>query len=332
MVIAMIFAITFGGVVIGAEAVHQRRSRRSEALALGFGASGARRPSPWTRAVPAGRVAAMCLVVFGAVTLLQYRPEMLQTVRTDEHSQRILICLDVSPSMHVADAGAASAPITRAARVRHIVGPMLSSVNPSDTRVSVVAFYTRAVPLLVDTIDFDLVNNAIDGLPISTAFEAGETDLLGGVTESLQLARSWAPGSTTLVIVSDGDSNAGMLAPPRVPPSIAQTVVIGVGDTQRYSAIGNRKTRQDAASLRRLAAALGGEYIDGNRASLSPRYSRWLSMSPPEPPVSRRERNIAIACLSSGALIAVMIGPALAWFGSRGRLAQPSRIVNGGLS
>ena len=171
--------------------------------------------------------------------------------------------------------------------------------------------------MLLDTDDFNLVRNVLDALPLHNAFQSGETDLQAGVNGALDLARSWAPDSAMLVVVSDGDSNAGLTGVRPVPPSIAQTVVVGVGDIGRTSVIGDRRTRQDAASLRQLASRLGGEYIDCNQTILPPRHTRRLLMRAPKPPIDRLERNIGLACIGAGSFAAALVGPVLLRYGRR---------------
>jgi hypothetical protein len=58
-----------------------------------------------------------------------------------------------------------------------------------DTRITLVGFYTKALPILQDTTDKHVVSNILDGLPMAVAFEGGSTDLMAGIDLSLKLAR-----------------------------------------------------------------------------------------------------------------------------------------------
>ena len=63
--------------------------------------------------------------------------------------------------------------------------------------------------------------------------------------------------------MSDGDTvpDTGM---PAMPPSITETLVLGVGDPRTGKFIDGKMSRQDAATLRQIAGRLGGVYHDGN--------------------------------------------------------------------
>ena len=128
MVIAVLIAIA--ALVLGAigEWLHTRRVRRVRILAFDGG-----RARAWAGAAPVVRVISVGAVVFGFVLLTLYRAEHLTRERSDEFSRRLLICLDVSPSMHVEDSGVSMSKQSRAARAYEAVAPLIDSVNPSDT-------------------------------------------------------------------------------------------------------------------------------------------------------------------------------------------------------
>ena len=66
-------------------------------------------------------------------------------------------------------------------------------------RLSVVAFYTGAKPVVVDTSDIEVVRNILNDLPMHYAFTAGDTDVFAGLKEAAVLARPWRPKSTTVM-------------------------------------------------------------------------------------------------------------------------------------
>ncbi len=69
-------------------------------------------------------------------------------------------------------------------------------------------------------------------------------------------------------MLSDGDTvpATGM---PKMPASIADVLIVGVGDPRQGSFIDGRMSRQDASTLRQIAARLGGIYHDGNQKHIS---------------------------------------------------------------
>jgi hypothetical protein len=128
--------------------------------------------------------------------------------------------------------------------------------------------------------DKDLVAGLMDGLPLYTAFKPGETDLQSALDEAFAIARPWARGSTTLVVISDGDLSKPV-NPGRRPASIADAIVIGVGDPGRPTVLAGHASRQDAWTLKALAGRLDGMYHDGNVRHLpSDVLGRLTSIAP----------------------------------------------------
>ena len=210
-----------------AEWLHGRRCRRLGRLA--FGPSG--QPRRWVRAAPALRVIALAALGWGLATLwLAPGQSRVRALLPEGGFRRLIIALDVSPSMQLKDAGADRQQV-RARRASSVMQSVLERIALDQVRISVVAFYTSAKPVVVDTLDLEVVRNILDDLPLDYAFDPGKTSLVEGIRESVKLAAGWPPGSTTLLVVSDGDTlpDSGL---PELPRSIAQVLVLGVGDSQ----------------------------------------------------------------------------------------------------
>ena len=92
------------------------------------------------------------------------------------------------------------------------------------TRVSVVAFYSTARPVVIDTSDPEVIDNILDDLPLEHAFEAGKTNMYVGVQAAARMAETWRPRSTTLILASDGDTLPAVEVP-TMPRSIASPCV-----------------------------------------------------------------------------------------------------------
>ena len=73
-------------------------------------------------------------------------------------------------------------------------------------RVSVVAFYSDARPVVIDTFDPEVVANILDDLPLEYAFKPGKTNLYEGVKTAGEVGKAWPVKSATLLLVSDGDT------------------------------------------------------------------------------------------------------------------------------
>jgi len=284
-----------------AERLHARRVRRVATLL--FGPSG--KPSPWARAVPLLRVAAWSALAW-ALTLLLVRPpakHSLDDGGATRHAgdyDHVLLVLDVSPSMRLVDAGPEKTQ-SRMQRARVVMESFFSRLPMERFRVSVVAVYNGALPVVVDTADAEVVGNILGDLPMHYAFQPGKTRLFDGLAEAVKIAQPWAPRSTTLVVLSDGDTipASGM---PRVPASIGEVLVVGVGDPITGKFIDGRQSRQDAATLRQLATRLSGHYHDANAKHLPSALLAAIAAESAGSPFDRlteREYALAAAALAS---------------------------------
>jgi len=293
-----------------AEWLHVRRCRRVARLAFGPGG----KPHAWTHVVPWARVAAVVALAWGLTTLLHVGPRAVRPEKMPEGGYRhLVLALDVSPSMQLQDAGQGGKQ-TRAKRASEVIMSLLQRVATDQVRISIVAFYTDAKPVMVDTFDMEVVKNALNDLPLDLAFDVGKTALLQGIRQSVELAKGWQPDSTTVIVVSDGDTipDSGM---PELPRSIHRVVIVGVGDARSGRFIDGHQSRQEASTLRQVARRLRGDYFDANEKHLSSDLFAALSRTLPLRNVrqlSRRELALAAVGLGGFLLAAIPIALALA--------------------
>ncbi len=294
-----------------AEWLHVRRVRHLSYLA--FGPTGKARS--WTRLAPWIRCLALTTLVWGWVTLVGLKPKVFTPREREDHEfHRLVIALDVSPSMQLKDAGLKSDK-TRAQRAGALLESALSRVALDQIRMSLIAVYNGAKRVVVDTRDADVIRNILNDLPMDQAFESGQTQLFAGIQEAADLAREWDKDSATLAIVSDGDTvpKTGM---PTLPPSIGQVLVVGVGNVRTGTYIDGRLSRQDQSTLRQIARRLGGVYHDGNFAHLPTETLKSLSESLPlKEEMEYGQREWALAALALGTLALVGMPVALTRFG-----------------
>ena len=303
---ALMFALT-----LVAEWLHGRRTRQLSYLA--FGPTG--KPRTWTRMVPWIRCLGLSAVVWGWMTLVGMAPKVFTPREREEHEfHRLVIALDVSPSMQLKDAGLNSDK-TRAQRAGALLESALTRMALDQIRMSLIAVYNGAKRVVVDTRDADVIRNILNDLPMDQAFESGQTQLFAGIQEAADLAREWDKDSATLAIVSDGDTvpETGM---PTLPPSIGQVLVVGVGNARTGTYIDGRLSRQDQSTLRQIARRLGGVYHDGNFAHLPTETLKALSESLPlKEEMQYGNREWALAALVLGTLALVGTPVALTRFG-----------------
>lgn len=303
--VAALLLATFG------EWMHAKRTARIARLA--FGEAG--RPARWTVIAPFVRVLGLTLTAFGAAILFQFDPIESDDTPNPRASRQLLVVLDVSPSMNLKDSGPDTEKIMRGVWAGKVLQGILDRIDMKDTRISLIAFYTKALPMLQDTTDKNLLPNLMDGLPLYTAFKSGDTDMQSGIDAAFAMAKGWARGSTTLVVISDGDLTKTVNPGPR-PASIADVIVIGVGDPVRGMVLSGHNSRQDAWVLKTLAGRLDGYYHDGNTKHLPSEIIDQLTMIAPRVGDVLSLREAGLVALAFGCAALGLIGPLLLWFGT----------------
>lgn len=306
-----------------AEWLHARRVARVSRLA--FGPAG--RPAAWVAIAPVVRVLGISAAAWGAAVLYQYDPVGGDQTPAPRASKQLLIALDVSPSMLIKDAGPETEKVTRSMRAGALVQGILDRLDMKETRITLVAFYTKALTVLQDSTDKNIIANMFDGLQLHVAFEGGPTDLASGVNASLEIAKPWARRSTTLVIISDGDAKS-TLGAVNLPPAIADTIVIGVGDPFKATLVSGHSSKQETWSLKQLAARLNGTYHEGNRLHLPSEVLKKLSMISPNPGEAMGVRDAGLLALAIGSGMTALIGPALMLAGLRPSYVGERRRAN----
>ena len=316
-------ACVFAFVLI-AEWLHARRVRRVAILA--FGRAG--KPEAWTVIVPPLRALALAALTWGLITLYVIDPRVSRPSEAPDASlRRILLLLDVSPSMQLTDAGIGHKQ-TRARRASEVVMSILERVVLEQAKVTVVAFYSSAKPVVVDAKDPNVIKNIMNDLPLDQAFEIGKTSIPDGLREAFNVAKPWREKSTTLLVVTDGDTIPATGLPP-APPSIGRTFVIGVGDPRVGKFIDGHQSRQDASTLRQLAARLGATYHDGNEKHLpSETFAELAEALPVKEKRETGRREAAIAAAADGGLVTALIPLALGLAGSRWQPGRPKAMIS----
>ena len=297
-----------------------RHARRITSVArLAFGPQA--RSRTWTRGVPLLRVLSTMLVAGGLSVLAALEPQLLGSTdaKTDDATdpadvQRVVLVLDVSPSMNIVDAGA-DRKLRRRDRVLEVVEGVVSRIALSRTRFSVIVFFTSARPVVVDATDINVVRNILDNMPLVWSFEPGETQLIEGVRVAGELAKDWPPQSTTLLICTDGDT-VDFSQVPKLPRSVRGVDILAVGDPLVGTFIGNHDSRQQAGILRRLAAELGGAYYNINSQHMPSSALTELARVPPGPPsVGLQLQDLARIAVAVGAVLLTLIPMALQYLG-----------------
>ena len=310
--VAELAGLIAGLVVALGEALHVRRCRRLARLA--FGPTG--RPAPWARSAPILRVAAASALAWGMATLMLVPPRTFHAeAGTDAPDRHLLVVLDVSPSMRLEDAGPEGTQ-SRTARVATLMESFFRRVPVEQYLLSIVACYNGAKPVVVDAKDMEVVRNILHDLPMNYAFRVGKTDLFAGLEEAARIAHPWNPRSATLLLISDGDTvpATGM---PKLPASIREVLVVGVGNPRSGTFIDGHLSRQDASTLRQIAVRLRGRYHDGNEKHLPSGLLAQLAIRPEDSPFERlTRREYALIAAGLGASVLAFLPLLLHRFGT----------------
>jgi Ca-activated chloride channel homolog len=313
-------ALAAAGVAACGEWLHVRRIRRLGNLAFGPAA----RPRAWTRMVPILRVAALAGVAWSLVTLIAFNNLVRDRDRRSKSVRHLMVLLDVSPSMLISDAGEGS--LLRMQRASEVLKSVLDRVPGDNVRFSAAAFYTEARMLVSECKDRELMLHLAGGIPFHITYTPGKTDLLKSINEAGVLMKDWNRKSATLLVISDGDS-----LPPsgleRMPSSVAEVIVAGVGDPGRGTFIDGHMSRQDTANLSQLARRLGGKYFDCNTRHLPSDVLRKLNSEDPGAAKWRGDRRlVALIILAASSLLICFPPLLLEWFGSawQPRLTSPN--------
>ena len=316
--LAIYAALGIAVVAACGEWLHARRIARLGTLA--FGPLG--RPRAWTRVVPPLRVAALAGIAWALVTLFSFNNLVRDRDRRTKSVRHLMVLLDVSPSMLIADSGDGS--FTRMARASEVLRSVLDRVPGDNVRFSAAAFYTEARMLVEQCQDRELMLHLAGGIPFHITYRPGKTDLLKSINQAGGFMKDWQRKSTTLLVISDGDS-----LPPsgldRMPSSVAEVIVAGVGDPGRGTFIDGHLSRQDTATLSQLARRLGGRYFDSNVRHLPSEALRKLNSEDPGAAKWRADRRVlALIVLAVSSSLLCLLPLLLEWLGSAWRPRVPS--------
>lgn len=311
-------ALVTAVVAAAGEWLHARRVARTGRLT--FGPAGA--PRVWTKAVPFLRVTALAAWVWALATLCCFDHALRDGAEDAASKRRLLVLLDVSPSMYLADAGERGAE-PRRVRGYKMLKSILDRMPDKNVLYTVAGFYTEARLMVKDCRERSLVLHFAGETPFALTFEPGQSDLLKSLNKAGEIVKGNPSKSTTVVVISDGDS-----VPPKglnpMPPSVDKIYFLGVGDPGRGTSIDGHVSRQDKASLSQLARRLGGEYHNCNRMRLPETVLDSIATrAAAEGPlrVDRRLFALLVAAFSALALVALPL--ALEYLGAPARPRRP---------
>ena len=301
--VAEIVAICVALFAMLAEWLHARRVSLLAGLAFGP----VRRPRTWAQSAFLLRIVSLTALAWGLMTLLLLSPKVHRLLGNETAKERhLLLLLDVSPSMRLTDAGPLG-KISRRERAQEILESFLQRVSTDHYRISVLAFFNGVKPVVVDTKDAEVVRHILADLPLYQAFKPGKTKLYEGLKEAAEVARRWGPKSTSIMVLTDGDTESAK-AIPTMPASVANILFVGIGDSRAGSYIAGRQSKQDSSALRQIAARLHGLYVDGNAKHIPSKVLAEMQAQMSEDTFQQfgRREYAMVACGLGGFVLALL--------------------------
>ena len=320
VILPEIIAISIGLLAIVAEFFHLRRISKIRYLV--FGPQG--KAAFWSVFAPALRVVALAIATWGFASLLLVVEAKIHSKGKIEDSEykHLLIVVDVSPSMRLKDAGP-KGELSRRQRASDVLESLFNRIPMRQFKISIIAVYTDAKMLLEDSLDHEVVRHIMEEMPMFHAFKPGKTKLLAGVKQAAKTAKGWNPKSAFVLMLTDGDTvpTSGM---PKMPASVKECIVIGVGDPRTGSFIDGHQSRQDVSTLRQIANRLQGTFHNGNEKHLSSQLVNQLVETDEESKTRRwTRREWALLAAVTGSFLFSILPVMLHYFGSRFQGGKP---------
>lgn len=307
-------ALGAAGLTALGEWLHAGRTARVSTLAFGPGGRARR----WTLVAPAIRVIALSGLAWSLVTLISFNNLIRDRDRKIHASRHLMVLLDVSPSMLLKDAGEGGA-ITRNARASAVLKSVLDRVPGDHVRFSAAGFYTETRLLVNECQDRELILHLAGGTPFHITYKPGKTDLLKSLNEAGELMKEWERKSTTLLVISDGDSAPPVGLKP-MPSSVSQVVFAGVGDSGHGTFIDGHLSRQDTATLSQLSRRLNGAFYDCNLKQIPSDALAKLNAEEPGAAKWKTDRRmLALITLTTSSALLCLLPLLLEYLGSSWR-------------
>jgi Ca-activated chloride channel family protein len=222
------------------------------------------------RASISGRLHGLLLaMVWLFLTLTLMRPQWLEPY-TESRSEGydLMLAVDASHSMEAMDFTVNNAQVTRMAVLKGVLNKFIA--NRTGDRVGLIIFGSHAYTMAPMTYDLHGVRRQLDDVVPNIA---GQGTAMGdAIGLGVKKLRERPQGSRVLILVADGDNNAGTIPPSDAARLAAQSGIriytIGVGSTRASVPIienGRLISRDDLGMdekvLRDIAAITNGAYF-----------------------------------------------------------------------
>jgi len=204
-----------------------------------------------------------CCALVGVVFALARPQEVRRETVRESQGIDILLAIDTSGSMKERDMSAGTRELTRLQASQSVMAKFVEA-RPDD-RVGLEVFGEEAFVQVPLTLDHEALTSFVDQLEIGMAGQ-GATAVGTAIAVGAKRMKELEAPSRVLILVTDGRSNAGTIAPQQAAEAAAalgiRVYTIGVGAAQREGFLGmvSGGADIDERSLRAIAGATGGRY------------------------------------------------------------------------
>ncbi|MBN2722790.1 MAG: VWA domain-containing protein [Deltaproteobacteria bacterium] len=197
---------------------------------------------------------------------------------TDEQGIDIVIALDVSRSMEANDM-----PPNRLVAAKDVVSQFVKS-RPND-RMGLVVFGMYAYPYCPLTLDHYAFNHLLSRVNLGTIDEGRATAIGEALGTSLNMLRRSKSKTRIIILLTDGDNNAGEMSPKEAAQHATalgvkiHTILMGDpngGNGSRLSLF-TRRAPVNPKLLEQISSRTGGSsYLASDKAALQDRFQKLL--------------------------------------------------------
>ncbi|QVL51035.1 MAG: VWA domain-containing protein [Thiocapsa sp.] len=238
----------------------------------------------------------LALVAWVLLVLAAARPEWVgEPVRLPVSGRDLMIALDISGSMEVADYELNNRMVSRIALVKAVAERFIA--RREQDRLGLILFGSRAYLMTPLTFDRTTVGTMLSEAVVGLA--GRETAVGDALALAVKHLRDQPEDNRVVILMTDGANNAGHIEPLAAAELAAQagvrvyTIGIGGGMAQSRSPFGGIPARAgsdfDPATLQRIAEMTGGRFFSAHaREQLEEIYAELDRLEPSE----RDERSL----------------------------------------
>lgn len=217
-------------------------------------------------------------IVFALAGPFTPQPPLLKPTGRD-----VFVALDLSASMAETDMTVAEEQVTRISVIRDKLASFL--LGRQGDRVALIGFATEAFLIAPLTFDVNAVAEMLSEAPIG--MPGRKTDLGQAIGLTVKLLSDERPGDRVLLLISDGETNAGELA-----ARDAAELAAGLGIKIITIGFAGQIGDESIAHMAELAQMTGGSFLSATNPELMKRvYESLEAVMPIEPDETGAQRQ-----------------------------------------